>query len=188
MFCHNCGKEINDEMQFCPYCGMKAGTAEKIKTGNEKDMEKELIQKATADENQISQGQNTPSTHSKGVNIIKGVIALVIGYVLSVITLFLLVKWKFLAVILLVIIFIVIFSVLKMMFGLIIGIFGGGLGSFLITSLIYKWVEVVDDSGGGIVTFLWFTPLAILYAAILCGLDKGVTKKSNADSNENNEL
>ena len=21
MYCHQCGKEINDEVKFCPYCG-----------------------------------------------------------------------------------------------------------------------------------------------------------------------
>ncbi|MBE6094988.1 MAG: zinc ribbon domain-containing protein [Schwartzia succinivorans] len=184
MLCPNCGKEINAGMNFCPYCGMKDGKDEKIKTGNEKDLEK----KGIVDDNQTSQGTNALNVHSKGVNIIKGVIALVIGYVLSVITLFLLVKWKFLVVILFVIIFIAVFSVLRMMFGLIIGLFGGGLGTLLINSLIYKWAEVVDDASSWIVAFLWLTPLAILYAAILWGMDKGIINKSNTNSNKNNEL
>ena len=25
MFCTNCGKELNEQAQFCPYCGVKAG-------------------------------------------------------------------------------------------------------------------------------------------------------------------
>ncbi len=23
MYCHNCGKEINDDVKFCPYCGVQ---------------------------------------------------------------------------------------------------------------------------------------------------------------------
>ncbi|MFX0083588.1 MAG: zinc-ribbon domain-containing protein [Candidatus Hodarchaeota archaeon] len=64
MFCQNCGSEIDQNYQICPYCGQKNSSSD---TMNEKDIKiRELEQKVAELEQIIEEGSK--STNKKGFN------------------------------------------------------------------------------------------------------------------------
>ena len=106
------------------------------------------------------------------INKVKVVVALIIGYVLSFLSLVLIVKLPFLKLLFLIIFFMGIYDFIKYRFGLLFGILGGGIVSLILTSIIGHWAEATDDAQSMIGAFLLLTPLAVLYAGFLYFADK----------------
>lgn len=113
------------------------------------------------------------------INIAKAVLSLILGYILCILTIWLILKSGLISLAINILLFLILYLIIKPLFGLAAGILGAGAGVLIIKKLIECWLELALSLHSDI---LMFGPLTLFFAFIIYHLDR--KKTDNNDSNE----
>ncbi len=191
MFCKYCGKKIEDNTKFCPYCGVGLSTSD---TDNFKetsaDSSKEIETNMDDAENEQVQSniENVKET-DKTAKAVLLVLSFIIGMVLSFIT-FLLIRHSTLTGIALIVVPSIGFGLLA--YAIILKLSGNG-GISLLSAIIIgfvgmwkfgdiagSWVEAVEMADTGFGVFVRLFPVGLIWTFIIYCIANGADNNNNS--------